>query len=121
MSEDGGLPKKKPKNMKEASLKNLRGEPGHRLNRELNKNRIIDDVDVFSVWLRMSEPGDRCIYHYGNLMKDRQLTPRGDIVRPGGPLDTLAHAVMRANEDGAVALFQRRIDNHICEYAAVRR
>lgn len=80
----------------------------------------IHNIYAFRAWLETSKKGERCSYHFGNLMKDRQLSPRGDMLRGKSELDALATAAMKAAENGEVILCQRRHDNHLCEYIAVR-
>lgn len=87
-------------------------------------NKEVDEASTFNVWLKNSKRGDRCVYHYGNLMRDRQLTPRGDAAYKNGVgcrLDVLANTVLKAAEDGVVAAFQKRISEGMCEYYVVRQ
>lgn len=84
-------------------------------------NREVDDESKFVTWLTRSKPGDRCTYHYGLLMRDRQTSPRGDTIRKGTQLDHLANAVMAAHSGGFVKLVQKRIDDGMCQYMAVKQ
>ena len=83
-------------------------------------DREVDEVATFMTWVVNSKPGERCTYHYGNLMRDRQYTPRGDVAKPGSNLDKLARAAMKAAEAGVVTLYQKRVDENICQYLAVK-
>jgi hypothetical protein len=79
----------------------------------------VDDESQFVAWLSKSSPGEICTYHYGILMRDRQTAPHGTM-RKGTQLDNLANAVMAAADGGAVKLVQRRIDEGMCQYLAVK-
>lgn len=75
----------------------------------------VDDISTFTTWLARSRPGEVVTYHYGNLMKDRLA--KGTRAQT----DKLATAAMKAYEAGYVALYQRRVDEGMCQYLAVKR
>jgi hypothetical protein len=81
----------------------------------------VDDISTFTTWLSRSKSGEAVTYHYGNLMRDRLLSARGGKSQAGGQLDKLAKAALKAADGGYVALFQKRVDEGMCQYLAVKR
>ncbi len=83
-------------------------------------NREIDNEYDFARWLGHAKPGEMITYHTGLLMRDRQATHTGkDRVKT--QIDEYAKAVLSAADMGMLTLVQRRLDEHNCEYLAVKR
>lgn len=80
--------------------------------------------DGFNRWLQTAQPGERCIYHIGNLAEDRgDPNPRtGYAPQTEGELnvDRLASAVADACEGDLIICTQRRIGPEEAEYIAIR-
>lgn len=69
-------------------------------------------IEQLERWLKVSTPGDRCVYHTGLLMADRQVD---------GVLDELAKRVWwEAVFTRRVELVQRRVGGE-CEYVMIKR
>lgn len=78
-------------------------------------------------WLTKARPGDKLIYHVGNLMVDRA---RMDVESRDGhgvvkitvlePLNTVAREVWEAAEAGLVTLSQKRLGENLFQYEARR-
>lgn len=79
---------------------------------------------AFASWLERAHPGDKALYHVGDLASDREMR----IMFPNGkyaqsfwePIHSLALAVYNAFEDGLVHLVQVRRVNGSIGYFAVR-
>lgn len=71
----------------------------------------------FRYWLDFAEPGERYVYHYGYLARDR------DWANSDGrtAIRQLANLAMGAAQTGLVHLVQRRLDDNYYEYIAERR
>jgi len=74
------------------------------------------DLELF---IKAAKPGEACIYHIGYLVKDRDYQ-----FNSGSSMSTLVDQIGSTawvmEEEGAVYLFQRRLDNDVYEYLAVR-
>lgn len=64
------------------------------------KPATVWNIADFRSWLMFARPGERCHYHQGWLMEDRQR----DL-----EIDSLATEVWQAYEDGKVILCQQRV------------
>jgi len=76
-------------------------------------------------WLSKARPGEKLIYHIGNLMADRATLiteyRRGSaVVRTVNlePLNTVATEVWRAYERGLVILSQKKLAPNLFQYEA---
>lgn len=64
-------------------------------------------LEELLVWLHMAKHGDRLIYYMGDL-----------AVAPN--MGRIKRALMGAFDTKQVALFQKRLDDHVYQYIAVR-
>lgn len=71
----------------------------------------IKDANGFAGWLIDAKPGDRCIYHRGQLATDRDpsLTATREERQRAQEADALADIAWRSYGTGKVALTQKRM------------
>ena len=70
----------------------------------------------FESRLKAAHPGEKIIYHFGNLMRDRKVGGTFGVV------DDVAYAAWKACEEGTVDLVQRRVAHmDVFDYVAVKR
>jgi hypothetical protein len=80
-----------------------------------------DTLRAFRVVLDNAAPGQRIVYHTGNLSFDRDEWNRNLASKQKHELNQLANAAYDAAMVGKVFLFQRRLGPGVCEYQAMRR
>lgn len=73
----------------------------------------VADANGFGDWIATAKPGDVVEYHRGLLARDRAMPKAHD-------LDVLGAAAWHAHTAGRVSLVQRRIDDGVCAYLAIR-
>lgn len=76
-------------------------------------------MTAFEDWLVNAKPKDRHIYYVGHLAFDREQSKLGSIYRLA--LRDAHEALAKATMDKPpITLVQRRIDNHVYEYIAIK-
>lgn len=78
----------------------------------------MEPLTRFGEWLFTAKPGDAFVYHIGYLPVDRHA--RFDW-HPGKKVDVLAKIVYGHYMMGRCLLVQKRVDEGIFEYIAVKR
>lgn len=85
------------------------------------------NVSEFRRWVATARPGERLLYHQGDLMRDRggfDAERRGkaqrDLTEAQRNLSRLADEVRDAQEAGFVTLVQKRVDEGVYHYFAER-
>ena len=86
------------------------------------KTTTVATVKAFESWLTGARKNDSCIYHVGNLMRDRvrQADNRLDPTTVRGKIDDLADAVGGAAALGMVHPVQSKISAGVFGYIAVK-
>lgn len=81
----------------------------------------LPSVEDFTAWLTSAPPGDKFIYHVGDLFADRQFFISRLGTEGRSQLSILADAAYRAARTNQVMLVQRRLGPSEWEYIAVKR
>jgi hypothetical protein len=81
-------------------------------------------LDKFRNWLLLATPGEQVVYHTGHLASERERTreEHGMLITVAvDPEDAVGWEAWRAYEIGLVELVQRRVDENVCDYIAVKK
>jgi hypothetical protein len=80
------------------------------------------DTDIaFQYWLKNARPGERVLYYYGFLMRDREVFMRGGGFSDNFPPSIkTAIAAWKAYMNGSVHLIQKKQGMGVYEYIAVK-
>lgn len=72
----------------------------------------------FSFWLSRAKPGQKLIYHIGNLAAERHKIIANGQTRVVEPLNSVATEAWEAYQKGYVALAQKRLGENLFQYEA---
>lgn len=79
----------------------------------------------FSDWIANAKPSEVYVYHTGFLAIDRGLyigdIEHGGLFIPKPEVDAIARMAVDASDDEKVYLFQRKLQDRVYDYLAVKR
>jgi len=80
------------------------------------------DLNDVAVWFQAAKPGDKLVYHTGNLAYDRHIDPQmlPAVIEAKRSLGAAARFLLTRYEAREVHLVQRRVAKDVCDYIAVR-
>lgn len=81
--------------------------------------------DEFADWIKNAKASEVFVYHRGYLAIDRGIyigdVERGGIFVPDIEVDTLARMAIDAFDANIVYLFQRKLQDRVYDYLAIKR
>lgn len=80
------------------------------------------DLNDVAAWFQTAKPGDKIVYHTGNLAYDCHIFPSTppQTIEQKRSIRAAARFLMARSDANEVRLVQRRVKEGVCDYIAVK-